>query len=61
MQVFNRWGSLVYRSEDYKNDWGGESNMGVQVMKGAIPDGTYYYVIDTSDGKREIRYFTISR
>jgi gliding motility-associated-like protein len=38
-EVFNRYGSLVYRSEDYKNDWDG-------TYKGkALPDGTYYFVI----------------
>ncbi len=39
VQVYNRYGSKVFESEDYKNDWGG-------TFKGkALPDGTYYYVI----------------
>lgn len=39
VQVFNRYGSKVYESEDYKNDWNG-------TYKGKVlPDGTYYYVI----------------
>lgn len=33
--VFNRWGSIVFRSDDYENDWDG----------GKLSDGTYYYVI----------------
>jgi len=39
VKVFNRYGSPVYESEDYKNDWDG-------TYKGKpLPDGTYYYVI----------------
>lgn len=37
--VFNRYGSKVFESQDYKNDWNG-------TYKGKpLPDGTYYYVI----------------
>ena len=38
-QVYNRWGSKVFESADYKNDWDG-------TYKGKpLPDGTYYFVI----------------
>jgi gliding motility-associated-like protein len=37
--VFNRYGSKVFESNDYKNTWEG-------VYEGKpLPDGTYYYVI----------------
>ena len=36
LTVFNRWGRIVYKSEDYKNDWDG----------GKLPDGTYFYVLE---------------
>ena len=36
LTVFNRWGRIVYKSEDYKNDWDG----------GKLPDGTYFYVVE---------------
>ena len=43
--IFNRWGMEVYSSNDYKNDWNGES-------KGEkLPQGTYYYILETKDGK----------
>lgn len=35
LTVFNRWGSIVYKSDDYENDWDG----------GKLSDGTYYYVL----------------
>jgi gliding motility-associated-like protein len=47
-QVFNRYGSKVYESNDYKNNWNG-------TYEGKpLPDGTYYYIIsfDLINGKR---------
>ncbi|MCK7554700.1 gliding motility-associated C-terminal domain-containing protein [Chitinophaga sedimenti] len=34
LQVFNRWGSQVYRSNDYRNDWNGSG----------LAESTYYYI-----------------
>ncbi len=40
VSVFNRYGSKVFDSKDYKNDWYG-------TYKGkAVPDGTYYAIVD---------------
>ncbi|MTI24382.1 gliding motility-associated C-terminal domain-containing protein, partial [Fulvivirga kasyanovii] len=36
--VTNRWGTEVYKSDDYKNDWTGDD----------IPDGIYFYKIDVA-------------
>ncbi|MEY4539034.1 MAG: hypothetical protein RLZZ306_791, partial [Bacteroidota bacterium] len=43
--IFNRWGGVVYASEDYKNDWIGQSNQGVVAIGAGqgLPDGTYFY------------------
>lgn len=40
VQVFNRYGSKVFESADYKNDWNGT------YKNNPLPDGTYYYVIN---------------
>lgn len=40
--IYDRWGVRVYENSDYRNDWGG----------GGTPDGTYYFVLTTSDGKK---------
>ena len=48
VQVFNRYGTKVYESRNYANNWDG-------TWKGKpLPDGTYYYVItlDLVNGKR---------
>jgi gliding motility-associated-like protein len=39
VNVYNRWGSLVYHAVNYQNDWDG-TYQGKQ-----LPDGTYYYVL----------------
>jgi gliding motility-associated-like protein len=39
VRVLNRYGQLVYRSDNYQNDWEGK------VDGKPVPDGTYYYVI----------------
>lgn len=40
LQVFNRWGRLVYENTNYLNDWDGED----------YEDGTYFYVLEVGDG-----------
>lgn len=39
VSVYNRYGGLVYESENYKNDWNGTYN------GKPVADGTYYYKI----------------
>lgn len=49
VEIYNRWGNLVYKSDDYKNDWNGKNNAGLTVAGGDLPAGTYYYIIKISD------------
>lgn len=42
--IFNRWGSEVYYTTDYQNDWRGTSDGGDD-----LPDGTYYYILKCAD------------
>ena len=49
LEIFNRWGNLIYRSADYKNDWNGRTNQPGNVLGPEIPDGTYYYIINGTD------------
>ena len=43
VSVYNRWGGLVYYSENYQNDWDGT------YKNKPLPDATYYYVIDVNE------------
>ena len=52
IEIYNRWGNLIYQSSDYKNDWPIENN---------VSDGTYYYIITISDGRKFTGFFTLFR
>ena len=45
VEVFNRWGEIVFKAESYMNDWNG-----VSIRYGIVPSGTYLYFLDPKDG-----------
>lgn len=56
VQIFNRWGILVYENLNYNNDWDGTAT---NAGGGGLPDGTYYYVIQI-EGENEPRTGTLT-
>ena len=51
LKMFNRWGALVYESNDYdakKGRWRGTAENGGTTLGGnnELPTGTYYYIIE---------------
>lgn len=44
--VFNRWGSMVFESDDYQNDWDGT------YKNAGLTPGTYFYQLTLNDGLR---------
>lgn len=51
LQVFNRWGSLVFETKAYRNDWDGTPKGRAIIQKEKLlPVGTYYYLLDLGDG-----------
>jgi len=59
VSIFNRWGSLIYFSSPYNNDWNGEVNRGANIdgSKGKVPTGTYFYIINLNDDTLEEQIF----
>ncbi len=55
LSVYNRWGTRVYESKDYKNDWKGDFN------GFALPDGTYFYQVVLESGDTKTGYLQIIR
>jgi len=45
--IFNRWGSEVYKAENYLNNWNGSG----------LADGTYYYVLNRRERTGHITSF----
>jgi gliding motility-associated-like protein len=46
VQIFNRYGNIVFQQENYQNDWNGTANSGVILFGELLPEGTYYYTIE---------------
>ena len=48
--IFNRWENIVYKTNQYNNDWQGESmNTALLSSDNLLPDGTYFYLIEWED------------
>ena len=48
IEVFDRWGQLVYRSVSYPNPWNGN-------FRGRpAPEGTYFYVIHLNEPNADL-------
>ncbi|MEM7039967.1 MAG: gliding motility-associated C-terminal domain-containing protein, partial [Bacteroidota bacterium] len=46
LQVFNRWGNLIFEAAQYDNRWDGS-----HIKTGeALPDGAYYYLLQLGEG-----------
>ena len=53
LQVYNRWGNIVYEKRSYNNDWDGTPNgRAIVQQEDQLPVGTYYYVLDLGDGSK---------
>ncbi|MCU4157655.1 tandem-95 repeat protein [Carboxylicivirga sp. A043] len=61
IEIFNRWGNVVYEADKYLNDWDGKSNAGFSIGD-ELPVGTYYYIITIHDTKQTLKgYIYLNR
>jgi gliding motility-associated-like protein len=56
LEIFNRYGLMVYSKINYTDQWCGQSDKGDD-----LPDGTYYYVIERDTEKPTTGWVYISR
>jgi len=49
LQIFNRWGAEIYKSNNYQNDWNGNAHGSSVGNSGKVPTGTYYYIINVKN------------
>ena len=55
VQVFNRWGDEVFKSNPYNNDWQGNNQGSKSILgQGALPASTYYFILDLGNGEKPI-------
>jgi gliding motility-associated-like protein len=45
IEIFNRWGNLVYSADHYNNRWNGYNDSGEK-----LPDGTYFVILEINNG-----------
>ena len=57
IQIFDRWGVKIYESSSYQNDWDGRVNNSDRFAN----SGTYYYVVNASNGEVFHGYVTLIR
>lgn len=52
VEIYNRWGNLVYFASPYNNDWDGTVNRGATIdgQNGKVPVGTYFFIIRLNEG-----------
>ncbi len=48
VEIYNRYGQLIFRSEGYSRPWDGRIN------GKDVPLGTYYYIVDPKSGRKKI-------
>jgi gliding motility-associated-like protein/uncharacterized repeat protein (TIGR01451 family) len=55
IEIFDRYGSIIYKKKNYNNDWNGVANQtGKLIGKGQkLPNGTYFFVLKFNDGSTE--------
>lgn len=62
LQIFNRWGVLVYEATDYQNNWSGTNEKEEFVLGNELSVGTYFYTLDLNDGSDVLKgYIYLTR
>lgn len=56
LEIFNRYGQEVYKKQDYTNEFIGKGSNGDE-----LPTGTYYYMIERSNGETKTGWVYINR
>jgi gliding motility-associated-like protein len=54
--ILNRWGNVVFSSDNYQNNWDGKDNSGKELV-----DGVYTYKFKTQEGKVGHGFVTLIR
>jgi gliding motility-associated-like protein len=52
LTVVNRNGQVVYKSDNYDNNWDGRVMFGTESYGKTVPDGTYYYFVEMENSDK---------
>jgi len=53
IEVYNRYGSVLYKGNINTPNWNGKSTEGLTVGDGLLPTGVYFFIIEFNDGDRK--------
>ncbi|MFD1063793.1 gliding motility-associated C-terminal domain-containing protein, partial [Winogradskyella litorisediminis] len=45
VEIYNRWGAVIYKNSNYQNDWRGQTIGSSVGNSNNVPTGTYYYIV----------------
>ncbi|RKS44936.1 gliding motility-associated-like protein [Gillisia mitskevichiae] len=51
IEVFNRWGNVVFKGNASTGDWDGISNQSGTLGNDVLPVGVYFYILNYNDGQ----------
>ena len=57
IRIYNRWNNRVFEKRKYNNDWEGTNQMKIFFGDGALPEGTYFYILDLGDDTKPLTGF----
>jgi gliding motility-associated-like protein len=49
LEIYNRWGKLIWTGNNSTPNWDGIPSKGTRVDNSAVPEGTYYYILNLND------------
>jgi len=55
VSIFNRWGTIIYHTSSYQNEWYGQINKNNQTVlsnTGVVPVGTYFFIMTLNDPQK---------
>ncbi len=62
LTIINRWGNVVFKAQDYKNNWDGKSSEGLRFGSDDLPQGTYFYILDLGNNEKPYKgYIYLNR
>ena len=56
LQIFNRYGRVIYEKENYQNEWNGQD-----YNNNLLPSATYYYLLKLKSGETESGWVYLQR
>jgi gliding motility-associated-like protein len=58
LEVYNRWGELVYSASPYLNNWNGiNTSNGVKLQSNVVQEDTYFYVLTLDENQPPLKNY----